>query len=234
MRIPVKVIRKEADGRREELGPGWDELRPADYFADSRPARELLMGGADADPDYPPERPEENEEPARDDGGAPDRGEAGGSARPGYVSRDDLSGRADPGDWKNKYVRLLADFENYKRHAEAERDRLSGIGKESVLDDLFPLVEHMERAIQAARDAGGGNGILEGLELVYRELLAVLEKHGVERIRARGQLFDPRLHEAAAAVPSPGTPEGTILEELRPGFTRQGRLLRPATVVVAR
>jgi molecular chaperone GrpE len=58
-------------------------------------------------------------------------------------------------------------------------------------------------------------------------------KNGVERIRAQGQLFDPRLHEAAAAVPSPGTPEGTILEVIRPGFTRQGRLLRPATVVVA-
>jgi molecular chaperone GrpE len=149
------------------------------------------------------------------------------------VARDDLSGPEDDG-WKNKYVRLLADFENYKRHAESERERLSGMGKESVLDDLFPLVEHMERAIQSARDAGGGNGILQGLEMVYRELLNVLEKHGVERIRVKGELFDPRFHEAAATLSSPDHPEGAILEELRPGFTRQGRLLRPATVVVAR
>jgi molecular chaperone GrpE len=222
MRIPVKVIRGDEEDRREEFEPRLDQARPGDYFTEPREAGQRHMNSDDADRRYAPEAPEET-----------GRDEAIAEAGPGYVSRDDLSGGDAYDDWKKKYVRLLADFENYKRHAEADRERLSGIGKECVLDDLFPMVEHMERAIKAAKDTGGGNGILEGLEMVYRELLAVLEKHGVERIQAIGEQFDPRLHEAAAAVPSPGTPEGTILEVIRPGFTRQGRLLRPATVVVA-
>ena len=101
------------------------------------------------------------------------------------------------------------------------------------MDDLFPLVEHMERAIQAAREAGGENGILQGIEMVYKELIQALEKHGVERIPAVGESFNPSVHEAVAAIPSE-LPEGTVIEELKPGFQRNGKLLRPATVVVAK
>lgn len=149
------------------------------------------------------------------------------------VARDDLSGCGEENGWKDRCVRLLADFENYKRHAEAERERLCGIGKEAVLDDLFPMVEHMERAIEAAHEAGPNNGILEGIEMVYKELLSVLLKHGVERLQTKGERFDPALHEAVAVVPGQGVPEGTIIKELKPGFIRNERLLRPATVVVA-
>jgi len=69
---------------------------------------------------------------------------------------------------------------------------------------------------------------------VYKELLSVLEKHGVERLQTKGERFDPALHEAVAVVPARGAPEGTIIEELKPGFIRNERLLRPATVVVAK
>ncbi len=141
---------------------------------------------------------------------------------------------ADAENWRDKYTRLLADFENYKRNAEKERGRLSGTGKEAVLEDVFPIVEHMERAIDSAKVEGGESGILKGLEMVYRELLSVLEKHGVERIQSTGEKFDPQLHEAVSVASSEEHPEGTVLEEVRPGFTRGGRLLRPAKVVVAR
>lgn len=145
------------------------------------------------------------------------------------------SGREDPNqDWKDRYVRLLADFENYKRNAEAQREQLSGIGKAKVLEDVFPLVEHMERAIRAARNADDRTGILEGIEMVYRELLSVLEKHGVERVETVGRPFDPQVHEAVAVSPDPEGPAGTILEEVRAGFLKDGKLLRPASVIVAR
>ncbi len=136
-------------------------------------------------------------------------------------------------DWKGRYIRLRADFDNYKRHAEAERERLTGIGKARILEDIFPLVEHMERAIRAARDANDQTGILEGIEMVYQELLRVLEKNGVERIGAVGEPFDPEIHEAVAVTPRSGYPADTVVEEVRAGFVKDGKLLRPASVVVA-
>ena len=136
-------------------------------------------------------------------------------------------------DWKERYVRLRADFDNYKRHAETRKEQLSGIGKAKVLEDIFPLVEHMERAIRAARDAGDRTGILEGIELVCRELLRVLEKNGVERIDTVGEPFDPEIHEAVAVSPHDDYPADTVVEEVRAGFVKGGKLLRPASVIVA-
>ena len=137
-------------------------------------------------------------------------------------------------DWKNRYQRLLADFENHKRHAEAERTRLAGVGKETVLDDIFPIIDHLQRAIQATRDAGGENGILEGIEMVYNEFIKALEKHGVNRIKTVGEPFNPTVHEAVAVTEHPAYPEDTVVEEVRNGFTRGDKLLRPAHVVVGR
>jgi molecular chaperone GrpE len=136
-------------------------------------------------------------------------------------------------DWKERYTRLRADFENYKRHAEAQREELAGIGKEKVLEDVFPVVEHMERAIKATKDAGDQSGILEGIEMVYQEMLRVLEKNGVERIDTIGVPFDPEVHEAVAVTTHSDCPEDTVVEEVRAGFMKNGRLLRPASVVVA-
>ena len=136
-------------------------------------------------------------------------------------------------DWKERYIRLRADFDNHKRHAEAEREKLSGMGKAKVLEDIFPLVEHMERAIRAARDTGDSTGILEGIEMVYQELLRILEKNGVERIETVGEPFDPEIHEAVAVSPHPDYPADTVVEEVRAGFVKGGKLLRPASVIVA-
>jgi len=149
--------------------------------------------------------------------------------------RDDISGASsDDEDWKGKYVRLMADFENYRRNQQIERERLTGLGKESVLEDIFPLLEHMERAIKAAKEVGeGDSGILQGIEMVMKELVTVLAKHGVERVPAVGEEFDPAVHEAVSTMSYPGAEEGTVVEEIRPGFIRNGKLLRPATVVVA-
>ncbi len=150
------------------------------------------------------------------------------------VRNKDVARTVEPHeDWKERYIRLRADFDNYKRHAEAQREKLGGIGKEAILEDIFPLVEHMERAIRAARDAGGRTGMLEGIEMVYNELLRVLGKHGVERIETVGEPFDPEIHEAVAVSPNPDYSSDTVVEEVRAGFVKGGKLLRPASVVVA-
>ena len=152
--------------------------------------------------------------------------------RPAYA--ETLHDKEEAQNWKNRYQRLLADFENQKRHAEAERKRLSGIGKEAVLDDIFPITDHLERAIRSVKEAGEDNGILEGIEMVYTEFLKALKKHGVTKVDTVGIPFDPKVHEAVAVTEHPAYPEDTVVEEVRNGFTREERLLRPAHVVVAR
>ena len=136
--------------------------------------------------------------------------------------------------WEERYVRLRADFDNYKRHTEEEKKHRVALGKEAVLDDIFPLVEHMERALKAFREEDDGSAILKGVEMVYSELLSVLEKHGVDRIETIGQPFDPNIHEALAVTPYSDCPDNTIVEEIRAGFMKSGKLLRPASVVVAK
>jgi molecular chaperone GrpE len=150
------------------------------------------------------------------------------TAQTGAAGRDESNE-----DWKDRYIRLRADFENYRRHAEAQREELAAIGKEKVLEDVFPLVEHMERAMKAAKEVGDQTGILEGIEMVYQELLRVLEKNGVQRIDTVGKPFDPKIHEAVSVAPHPDYPEDTVVEEVKAGFVKDGKLLRPASVVVA-
>jgi len=135
--------------------------------------------------------------------------------------------------WRERFVRLKADLENVRRHADAERARLANQGKDALLDDIFPIVDHLQRATEAARRAGGDAGVLRGIEMVYDEFLSVLEKHGVKKIRAVGRPFDPRVHDAVAVRAHPDARKDTVVDEVRNGFTRGDTLLRPAHVVVA-
>ena len=137
-------------------------------------------------------------------------------------------------DWQTMYIRLKADFENHKRNAKIERDRLAGIGKEAVIDDVLPLVDHMEMAIKAAEEGENQEAILKGIKIVYKQLLCTLEKHGVTRVPSIGETFDPKIHEAIGVAPVPDTPENIVVHEVRPGFIRQGKLIRPASVIVSK
>jgi len=141
----------------------------------------------------------------------------------------------DAQEWRDRCLRLKADLENVRRHADAEKERLTDAGKDAVLEDIYPMVDHLQRAIRAGKDAGGrDSGIVRGVEMVYREFLNVLEKHGIRKIETLGEPFDPRVHDAVAVQGHPGCPEDTVVEEVRHGFMRGDRLLRPAHVIVAR
>jgi molecular chaperone GrpE len=141
--------------------------------------------------------------------------------------------QAFPPNSQERYVRLKADFDNFRKRSQEEGRKLSQLGREAVLQDLIPLVESLERAIDASVKTGGQEGIREGIELVRQGLLSVLEKHGFQRIPTVGEPFDPRIHEAVAVLPSREVLANTVIEEVRPGFMREGKPLRPASVVVA-
>lgn len=137
---------------------------------------------------------------------------------------------------KDRHLRLAADFENARRRALKEREEALLFGHQNVVKELLPSVDNLERAIDHARQGGEGSqeGLLEGVELVLREVFAVLARHGVVPIEAQGQPFDPALHEAMAQLPDGTVPANTVVQVFQPGYQLRGRLLRPARVVVSK
>jgi molecular chaperone GrpE len=137
---------------------------------------------------------------------------------------------------KDRYLRLQADFENFRRRTLKEREESARYGHENLVKDLLATVDNLDRAIDHARQSGGGDfeSMLQGVELVQRELMGVLAKHGVEPIEAEGQPFDPNLHEAMAQEESDEVPPGTVVRVLQKGYALRDRLLRPTRVMVSR
>jgi molecular chaperone GrpE len=144
--------------------------------------------------------------------------------------------RAEALEMQDRHTRLQADFENFRRRALKERQELVKFGHENLVKDLLSTVDNLERAIEHAGRSDGGDlaSLLQGVELVERELQGILEKHAVLRIDAHGESFDPALHEAMAQAPDDSVAPNTVIEVLQKGYQLRERLLRPARVVVAK
>jgi molecular chaperone GrpE len=132
---------------------------------------------------------------------------------------------------ENKYVYLYADFENFKKRAIKERSDAMKFGWENVARDLLAVVDNLERALSHMPD-GTDKNLRVGLEMVLNQFKSAMQKQGVQQIETQGQAFDPNLHEAMAQEPS-DQPQGQILKQLTSGYTLNGRLLRPAQVIVS-
>jgi len=144
--------------------------------------------------------------------------------------------RAELSEARDRHLRLAADFDNFRRRSLRDREEAHHYGHQNLVKDLLSSVDNLERAIDHARKGGDESreGLLEGVELVLRELHSVLSKHGVTPIEAQGQLFDPALHEAMAQVPDASVPANTVVQVFQPGYQLRGRLLRPARVLVSK
>jgi len=137
---------------------------------------------------------------------------------------------------EDRLLRLQADFENFRRRATKERLEVTQYGHQNLVKDLLGSVDNLDRAVGHARDSGGGDleNLLQGVELVQRELFTALGKHGVVLIEAVGKPFDPAVHEAMAQAPDGTVEPNTVIEELQKGYQLRDRLLRPARVIVAK
>jgi molecular chaperone GrpE len=137
---------------------------------------------------------------------------------------------------EDRLVRLQADFDNFRKRTLRERQEALSYGHELVVKDLLPVVDNLERAIEHASASTGADfeGMLQGVELVRRELLGVLAKHGVSAIEAEGEVFDPNLHEALAQMEDEKVPAGRVGRMLQRGYRLRDRLLRPARVMVSK
>ncbi len=134
-------------------------------------------------------------------------------------------------DLQDRLLRTAADFENYKKRAKKEMDEAATRGRESLLKEVLPVVDNLERAIShAPKD----DPIAAGVRLVEKQLLGALEKFGITRFSATGQPFDPSLHEAIQQVETADFPPGTVAQEFASGYMQNGKLLRAAMVAVAK
>ena len=135
---------------------------------------------------------------------------------------------------KDKYLRVLADAENARKRIRQQSEESVRVQRENFLRDLLPIVDNLERAVEAARSSGdAGQPIVQGVEMVLRSLLDYLRAQGVTQVSAVGQQFDPQLHEAVDHVHSPAHLPNTVVNEFHRGYLIGDRTLRPARVSVA-
>jgi len=128
--------------------------------------------------------------------------------------------------------RVQADFENYRKRVLREQTQLTERANERLVEDLLPVLDTFELALSNLGEGGADEGVRKGMELVYAELLGVLEKAGLSRIDADGEPFDPELHEAVMQSEGEGDP--VVAETMRSGYRLRDRVLRPAMVRVER
>jgi len=149
---------------------------------------------------------------------------------------EELKARAAQGaDAQERFVRLYADFENFKKRAARERDEVRRAATESMISRLLPVLDTFDMAMVAAGQSGANVETLKaGVQMIQSQLRGVFVEQGLEEIDAEGKDFDPALHEAVSQLESLDIPEGRIVQQLRKGYRFKDRLLRPASVVVAR
>jgi molecular chaperone GrpE len=135
--------------------------------------------------------------------------------------------------WQDKYLRLMADFENYKKRAAKEKANLIQYGNETLLKDLLPVIDNMERVLAYSLQEGDWKDFQRGVELVVTEIHKTLSKHGVHALQVLGVDFDPNLHEAMQRLETDQAPPDTVVEEFQKGYLFRDRLLRPSLVAVA-
>ncbi len=142
--------------------------------------------------------------------------------------------QADLDRFRDHALRTQADFDNFRKRAAREKEDAVKYSNSSLLERLIPILDNFELGLGAARASGENSPILQGMDMVSKQLADFLTQSGVEPVNAEGVKFDPNLHEAVAQEASVSVPEGVILRQLRRGFKLKDRLLRPATVVVSK
>jgi molecular chaperone GrpE len=143
-------------------------------------------------------------------------------------------------DLKDRLLRTLAEMENLRRRTEKEVADAKTYAVSNFARDVLGVADNMERAMQALDDEirekadAGVKALLDGVELTERELIKVMEKHGIKRLEPKGEKFDPNFHQAMFEIPDPNVPAGTVAQVVQPGYKIGERVLRPALVGVSK
>lgn len=163
---------------------------------------------------------------------APEPAAAAGSEAP---ATDPLaSAKQEAADNYDRYLRAVADLENFRRRTVREKDELRQFAAAKVLEDLMPVMDNLALALVAAKQPTADvKSLVGGVDMILGQLKTALSNHGLKEINPAGQPFDANFHEAVSAQPSREVPDGNVSTVVRTGYTLNGRLLRPASVVVS-
>jgi len=135
----------------------------------------------------------------------------------------------------DRFLRVSAEFENYKKRAAREMNDFRKFANESFIKAMLPVVDNLDRAIESSsNDDHAQNSVLEGVNMTLKEILKVFEQFNVKPFESLGKAFDPALHQAVMQEETDDHPENTVLNELQKGYMMHDRLLRPAMVVVSK
>jgi len=141
--------------------------------------------------------------------------------------------RKELAESKNDYLRAHADFDNFRKRLRAERDQEFARGSDRVLSDLLPVVDDFERALAAVSENSTVDSLKQGVELIYRQLVNLLERYAITAMEVEGKPFDPKYHDAIAQVVNAEAPEHTIIGVAQKGYFKNSDVFRPAKVAVA-
>ncbi len=133
----------------------------------------------------------------------------------------------------DKYLRLAAEFDNYKRLSQRDQRDQIRFGNEHLLKELLPVVDNLERAIKASQEGGNSNVLIQGVDLTLKQLTGVLSRFHVKPVETVGQLFNPATHQSVTSVASKKIPEQHVVEEFQRGYLLHDRILRAAMVSVS-
>jgi len=135
----------------------------------------------------------------------------------------------------DRFLRVSAEFENYKKRTARETDEFRKYANESLINQILPVIDNLERAVQASKEKEKNNGpLINGVVLTLNEIHKVLEKFNIKPFSSIGEAFDPNFHQAMMQADSDEHPDNTVLQELQRGYMIHNRLLRPAMVVVSK
>ena len=150
---------------------------------------------------------------------------------------EDLKTRAARADenWE-RLLRVTADMDNFKKRAAREREDAVKFANESLIKKLAPVLDNFDMAMAAAGQTGGNTtqSLQTGVTMIHQQLKSVLQEAGLQEVDAAGKTFDPNWHEAVSQQETADVPDGQVLQQLRKGYKLRDRLIRPATVIVAR
>lgn len=174
-----------------------------------------------------------NPTPRKDTESAAEENDTGGLDSPAQ-EKDIASLEASLEAEKDRFIRLSAEFDNYRKRKQREIDEFKKFANETVFKQFLPVVDNLERAMNSAENTQDLNMLLEGVKLTHKEILKVFQTFNVQQVEAENHLFDPNFHQAVTQKETDEVPENTVTDVLQTGYLLHDRLIRPAMVVVSK
>ncbi|UGV40022.1 nucleotide exchange factor GrpE [Methanococcoides orientis] len=134
---------------------------------------------------------------------------------------------------KEQLIRQRAEFENFRKRSVREKEEFRKFALENMMVEMLEVYDNFERALESAKKTDDVNSVIEGVEMVFRQFISILEKEGLKKIDCTGQEFDPHLHEAMMHVQTSEHPEGHVVDVCKPGYELNSKVIRHAMVTIA-